>query len=336
VQHYNIDTFNRHINQHTHELPSTEVGELNWLLAGIVLACKIIGQEVRRIGFSENRNAIEQTNVFGEQQTGLDVFANQVLTDCLGTRGNVALIASEEHERPIMLVENSHEGDFVVVFDPLDGSSNLDVNVSVGTIFSIYRKVHPNARPTAADTLQPGRDQVVAGYVVYGSSTMLVYSSGDGVHGFTLDATIGTFVLSHPNIKMPFRGAAYAVNESYVDAFPPYCRRFLNWLRTGMEGPPYRSRYIGSLVADFHRTLLKGGVFMYPPTACFPSGKLRLMYEANPIAFLAEQAGGVASNGHESILSIQPASLHERVPLYVGSRYEMEMLDAFVRKPLAV
>jgi fructose-1,6-bisphosphatase I len=336
VQPYNIETFNRHLVQQSPELSFDEAGQLNWLLGGIVLACKIIGQEVRCIGLSENRNSIGSKNVFGEEQNGLDVFANQVLTDCLGTRGNVSLIASEEHERPIVLVENPKDGNYIVVFDPLDGSSNLDVNVSVGTIFSIYRRAASDLPAAETDILQPGYQQLVAGYVVYGSSTMLVYSSGNGVHGFTLDATIGTFVLSHSNISMPLRGSTYSVNESYADAFPPYCRRFLHWLKSGLDDAPYRSRYIGSLVADFHRTLLKGGIFMYPPTARHVDGKLRLMYEANPIAFLAEQAGGVATDGERPVLSIEPTSLHQRVPLFVGSRFEMERLEAFIQKPLAV
>jgi fructose-1,6-bisphosphatase I len=222
----------------------------------------------------------------------------------------------------------------VVVFDPLDGSSNIDVNVSVGTIFSILRcEPDPTGkRDPLADVLQPGTRQIAAGYVVYGSSTMFVYTAGNGVNGFTLDSQIGAYVISHPNIRMPELGSIYSVNEANADSFPEPYRRFLAKLRSGETGRPYSSRYIGSLVADFHRTLLKGGVFLYPPTKSHPQGKLRLMYEANPIAFLAEQAGGMASDGTRRIMEIAPMSLHQRTPLLVGSRAEMELLAEMTRK----
>lgn len=333
---YNIQTFSRHILARQLNLPGQLKCELNWLLSGIVLACKIIGQEVRRMGLSNIRDTVGNVNIHGEQQTGLDVFANNVLTECLGSRGNVALIASEEDEQPVVLMENPTEGSFIVVFDPLDGSSNIDVNVNVGTIFSIYRRDGSDLQVEHSEVLQAGKQQLAAGYVLYGSSTVLVYSIGHGVHGFTLDPTIGTFVLSHPDLQMPSRGNIYSINESCADAFPPYCRRFLHWLKSRPDEVPYRSRYIGSLVADFHRTLLKGGIFMYPSTAVYPDGKLRLLYEANPISFLAEQAGGVATNGYEPILSLTPSSLHQRVPLFIGSRLEMRQLDSFVRQRLAV
>jgi fructose-1,6-bisphosphatase I len=216
----------------------------------------------------------------------------------------------------------------VVVFDPLDGSSNIDVNVSVGTIFSILRR-DPNpagARDPLSDVLQPGLRQVAAGYVVYGSSTMLVYTTGNGVAGFTLDPSIGAYLISHERITMPEQGSMYSVNEANADTFPEPYRRYLAALRAGELGRAYSSRYIGSLVADFHRTLLKGGVFLYPPTRQFPAGKLRLLYEANPIAFLAEQAGGQATDGKGRMLAVTPTSLHQRVPLLVGSKREMELL----------
>ncbi|MBX3426877.1 MAG: class 1 fructose-bisphosphatase [Pirellulales bacterium] len=329
-------TFERHILEQQQDWHPEARGNFSWLLAGIVLACKIIGEEVRRLGLSTARGAAGETNVHGERQQGIDVFANEVLMECLGARGNVGLLASEENEEPVVVLEAPEKGNYIVVFDPLDGSSNLDVNVSVGTIFSVYKRATRNGGPIHDEVLQPGRDQIAAGYVLYGSSTMLVYTTGRGVHGFTLDPTIGTFVLTHPDMKMPDRGWTYSVNESYADGFPPYCRRFLHWLKSGEDDAAYRSRYIGSLVADFHRTLLTGGIFMYPPTSSFPEGKLRLAYEANPIALLAEQAGGLATDGHGRILDIEPTALHQRVPLFVGSRLEMQKLRAFVESPLKV
>jgi len=333
---YNINTFSRHIVAEQQDHHPGAHGNFSWLLSGISLACKIIGEEVRRLGLSSAAGASEGINVHGEQQQKLDVYSNNVLMDCLGSRGNVGLLASEENEEPVVIVEHPEQGEYIVVFDPLDGSSNLDVNVSVGTIFSIFRREGGNEKALASEVLQTGRQQVAAGYVVYGSSTVLVYTTGHGVHGFTLDPAIGTFVLSHRDMKMPPRGMIYSVNEAYADGFPPYCRRFLHWLKSGEDEALYRSRYIGSLVADFHRTLLKGGIFMYPPTSFFPEGKLRLMYEANPIALLAEQAGGLATNGTEPILDLVPKTLHQRVPLFVGSRHEMDKLHAFVQRPLKV
>jgi fructose-1,6-bisphosphatase I len=251
----------------------------------------------------------------------------------LGSRGNVAVMASEENDEPIVVPRDRQQGKYVVVFDPLDGSSNIDVNVSVGTIFSILRRdPDPGAtRDPLIDVLQPGRRQVAAGYVVYGSSTMLVYTTGNGVFGFTLDPAIGAYLLSHERITMPARGSIYSVNEANSDSFPEPYQRFLAHLRSGQAGRTYSSRYIGSLVADFHRTLLKGGVFLYPPTRHHPQGKLRLLYEANPIAFLAEQAGGKATEGTRNILDIPPTSLHQRTPLVVGSREEVELLSEQIK-----
>jgi len=258
----------------------------------------------------------------------LDLIANQALLHALGSRGNVGVMASEENEEPIIVGRDRKHGKYVVVFDPLDGSSNIDVDVSVGTIFSIFRR-DPDpggTRDPLVDVLQPGRNQLAAGYIVYGSSTMLVYTTGHGVYGFTLDPAIGAFIISHPRIMMPPCGTIYSVNEANADSFPEGYRRFLAHLRSGGTGRAYSSRYIGSLVADFHRTLLKGGVFLYPPTARYGRGKLRLLYEANPIAFLAEQAGGLAVDGTQNILDIQPTDLHQRTPLLVGSREEIELL----------
>lgn len=307
-------------------------GEFSWLLSGLTLATKMVSAEVRRFGLNDVLHGTGQVNVQGEIQQQLDVFANNALLHCLGNRGNVGILASEENETPVVVLQNPQAGEYIVVFDPLDGSSNIDLNVSVGTIFSILRRDLTNPSDPALDVLQPGYKQVAAGYVLYGSSTMLVYTAGHGVYGFTLDPLIGAYVLSHPNIRMPERGNLYSVNEANADSFPEYVRRFLHWLKSGEDGTVYSSRYIGSLVADFHRTLLKGGIFLYPPTAHYAEGKLRLLYEANPIAFLAEQAGGMATDGKRRIMDIVPETLHQRTPLLVGSCYEVERIKAFAEK----
>ncbi len=303
-------------------------GEFSWLLSGITLAAKIVESRVRRAGISDVLGAAGESNVQGEAVQKLDVLANQALLHCLGNRGNVAVMASEENASPVVVERDRAHGRYVVVFDPLDGSSNIDVNVSVGTIFSILRRdADPSGtRDPLGDVLQPGDRQVAAGYVVYGSSCMLVYTAGRGVHGFTLDPSIGAFLISHPDITMPSSGSIYSVNEANADSFPEPYRRFLALLRSGEAGRTYSSRYIGSLVADFHRTLLKGGIFLYPPTRQHPGGKLRLLYEANPIAFLAEQARGRATDGSRRILDIVPTGLHQRTPLVVGSREEVDLL----------
>jgi fructose-1,6-bisphosphatase I len=306
-------------------------GEFSWLLSGVTLACKIVAAAVRRAGLVDVLGETGDMNVQGERVQKLDNYANAALLHCVGNRGNVGILASEENEEPVVVLKDPAHGKYVVVFDPLDGSSNIDTNISTGTIFSILRR-DPGSGNPGKDVLQPGLRQIAAGYVLYGPSTMLVYTTGDGVNGFTLDPAIGAFILSHPNIRIPQRGAQYSVNESNADSFPAYCRRFLHWFRSGADGVSYTSRYVGSLVADFHRTLLKGGIFLYPPTAKNPEGKLRLLYEANPIAFVAEQAGGVASNGFQRILEIAPSDLHQRTPLAVGSPHEMKLFHDFAQK----
>jgi fructose-1,6-bisphosphatase I len=323
-----VMTLQQHILEEQRRRYPQATGEFSWLLSGITLAAKMIESRVRRAGLTDLLGPAGRQNVQGEAVQKLDVFANQALLSCLGGRGNVAVMASEEDEEPIVVPRDREQGRYVVVFDPLDGSSNIDVNVSVGTIFAIFRREPDPAgtRDPLADVLQPGTQQLAAGYVVYGSSTMLVYTTGHGVHGFTLDPSIGAFMISHENIRMPKQGSLYSVNEANADTFPEGYRRYLARLRAGDAGRAYSSRYIGSLVADFHRTLLKGGVFLYPPTRQHPGGKLRLMYEANPIAFLAEQAGGMASDGQGRILEVVPEGLHQRTPLLVGSRVEMELL----------
>jgi fructose-1,6-bisphosphatase I len=306
-------------------------GEFSFLLSAITLATKMIQAKVRRAGLSGILGEAEDINVQGERQQKLDVYANEALMHCLGTRDSVGALVSEENDHPTIVPGDNPEAKYAVVFDPLDGSSNIDVNVSVGTTFAIFR------RPKGTDSddrarwvLQPGRKQVAAGYVVYGSSTILVYSAGRGVHGFTLEPAIGAYVLSHENIRMPRQGKYYSVNEAYARTFAPHYGRFFELLRGGEAGA-YSSRYIGSMVADFHRTLLKGGIFLYPPTAAQPEGKLRLLYEANPVAFLAEQAGGGATDGENRILDIVPEGIHQRTPLIVGSPYEMELFARCAR-----
>jgi fructose-1,6-bisphosphatase I len=327
-------TVQQHILEEQRRHHPHATGEFSWLLSGITLATKIIADRVRRAGLADILGATGSENVQGEEVQKLDVIANQALLHCLGARGNVAVMASEENEEPVVVSRDRKIGRYVVVFDPLDGSSNIDVNVSVGTIFSILRREEDptEKRDPLVDVLQPGTQQVAAGYVVYGTSTMLVYTAGNGVAAFTLDPSIGAYVMSNPRITMPAAGSQYSVNEANSDSFPEAYRRFLAHLRSGRAGRQYSSRYIGSLVADFHRTLLKGGIFLYPPTATHPKGKLRLMYEANPIAFLAEQAQGSASDGTRRIMDKKPQSLHERTSLVVGSREEVQLLDKFVRE----
>jgi fructose-1,6-bisphosphatase I len=300
-------------------------GEFSWLLSGITLATKFIAAMIRRGGL-DVLGVTADMNVQGERVQKLDVLANQTLLACLGDRGNVGILASEENEEPTVVLQDPIYGKYVVIFDPLDGSSNIDVNVSVGTIFSILRRDSGRAIECTplADVLQRGTQQVAAGYVVYSGSTMLVFSTGDGVHCFTLDPSIGAYVLTHQHVRMPQRGLYYSVNEANLAGFPEAYCHFLRQLR---EEGPYSSRYVGSLVADFHRTLLKGGVFLYPPTDRYRLGKLRLLYEANPIAFVAEQAGGIAMNGSQRILDIEPTSLHQRTPLVIGSRHEMSIFS---------
>ena len=318
-----IVTVQQHILQQQKQYPGAR-GNLSWLLSAITLATKMTESKIRRAGILDVLGAAGATNVQGEAQQKLDVYANQALLHCLGMRDNVAMMVSEENEEPITLDRADGDGEYAIVFDPLDGSSNIDVNVNVGTIFSIFRR-DPDAAESDQNShvLQPGSRQVAAGYVVYGPSTMLVYTTGNGAFGFTLDPAIGAYVLSHNDMKMPQQGHYYSVNESRIDSFPEPYQRYIVGLRKGAYGPQYSSRYIGSLVADFHRTILKGGVFLYPPTAAHPQGKLRLLYEANPLAFIAEQAGGMAIDGKCPILTIKPTGIHQRTPLVLGSKAEV-------------
>jgi len=320
------------IESHMMELQSLHPGasgDFTGLLNDITFAAKIIGREVTKAGLVDILGATGEKNVQGEVVQKLDDYANKVFMNCLGKRGQVCIMGSEEMADPVYIPASQGSGRYIVVFDPLDGSSNIDANVSVGTIFGIWRRRSDRSHVGTADLLQPGRDLVAAGYVVYGSSTMFVYSSGHGVHGFTLDPGIGEFLLSHENIATPFSGQVYSVNEAYESAWPEEVREVVAVLKAGRpgRGGPMSGRYIGSLVADFHRNLLYGGTYLYPPTVDKPNGKLRLMCEAAPLAFIAEHAGGYASDGRGPTLDIVPQDLHMRVPLYIGSREDVLWIE---------
>ncbi|MCP4590922.1 MAG: class 1 fructose-bisphosphatase [bacterium] len=325
-----IITVGQHIQEAQRAYP-TATGDFSWMLGGITLATKIIESNVRNAGIRDVLGGTGTSNVQGELVQKLDQIANDTIVRCLGYRENVGLMVSEEDDEPIVAKDVGEKGKYIVLFDPLDGSSNIDVNVSIGTIFSIMqrRSDTPKTDKPLAECLQPGMNQVAAGYVVYGSSTVMAYTTGNGVHMFTLDPSFGAFVLTRENVKMPVAGKMYSVNEAYRGTFPQGYQRYLEWAKTKDAGN-YSLRYIGSLVADFHRTLLRGGVFLYPPTAKAPNGKLRLLYEANPLAFLAEQAGGAASDGKQSILKKTPDSLHQRTPLILGSIEEVERVLSFL------
>lgn len=304
-------------------------GEFSWLLSGIILATKIIQSQIQRAGLLRILGETGTVNVQGEAVQKLDEIANNTLVQCLGYRGNVGILVSEEDHEPHVIQEMHTKGKYTVLFDPLDGSSNINANVSIGTIFSILQ-CDPLAgqNEVMAHILQPGYMQVAAGYVVYGSSTVLAYTVGEGVHLFTLDPSIGAYVLAQENVRMPAAAKTYSVNEAYYANFPKGIQRYLDWTKSEEAGG-YSLRYIGSLVADFHRTLVRGGVFLYPPTTQAPEGKLRLLYEANPLAFLAEQAGGIATDGQEDILKKQPKAMHQRTPLIIGSKDEVDRVLSF-------
>lgn len=294
-------------------------GELSQLLRDIALASKIVNRETNRAGLSNIGGAFGQTNVQGEEQQKLDIIANIRFIRALSKGGEVCAIVSEEEDAVIDL--NNKSGKYVVAIDPLDGSSNIDVNISIGTIFSIYRRKTPSGSPvTEEDIMQPGTEQVASGYVLYGSSTMLVYTTGFGVNGFTYEHSLGEFFLSHPMIQAPETGNIYSINEGTQEEWHSGIKEYIQ----SCKEKKYSARYIGSLVADFHRNLLKGGIYLYPATKKNPHGKLRLMYEANALAFIAEQAGAVATDGNQRILDIQPKSLHQRTPLFIGSKSMVE------------
>lgn len=330
---YQIVTLNEFIINRQADHPEAK-GDLSRLLHHIGVAAKIVNKKINKAGLVDILGEAGEVNVQGEDVKKLDVFANEHFMAAVKASGEVCAIASEENQEIITFDEGlSRDGQYIFCMDPLDGSSNIEVNVSVGTIFSIFRRVSPGGeQPDLSDFLQPGTRQVAAGYVIYGSSTMLVYTTGQGVDGFTLDPGIGEFCLSHPRIRTPDAGKIYSINEGNYVHFPMGVKKYIKYCQENDPDTdrPYTSRYIGSLVSDFHRNLLKGGIFIYPQTQAAPKGKLRLIYECNPIALIAEQAGGMASDGKTRTLEIRPSTLHQRVPFYVGSRQMMERVHHFL------
>lgn len=310
-------------------------GELSRLINSIRLAAKVVNYKVNKAGLVDIIGGFGEQNVQGEDQQKLDVYANDTFMQTLTNREIVCGIASEENDDFITIKgkDESHNNKYVVLIDPLDGSSNIDVNVSVGTIFSVYRRITPVGTPvTKEDFLQPGVNQVAAGYVIYGTSTMLVYTTGHGVNGFTLNPALGTFYLSHPNMMFPKDGNIYSINEGNYVHFPQGVKDYIKYCQLEEGDRPYTSRYIGSLVSDIHRNMIKGGIYIYPTSSKAPNGKLRLLYECNPMAFIAEQAGGKASNGFQRIMEVQPTELHQRVPFFCGSYNMVEKAEEFMAK----
>jgi fructose-1,6-bisphosphatase I len=309
-------------------------GELSRLINAIRLAAKVVNHEVNKAGLVDIIGTAGDVNIQGEDQQKLDVIANELFIKAMTRRNIVCGIASEEEDDFVAInsQDENHQNKYVVLIDPLDGSSNIDVNVSVGTIFSIYRRVTEVGTPvTMDDFLQKGNLQVAAGYIIYGTSTMLVYTTGDGVNGFTLNPAIGTFYLSHPNMQFPEEGKIYSVNEGNYVHFPQGIKNYIKYCQMEEGDRPYTSRYIGSLVSDFHRNMIKGGIYMYPKSSVNSNGKLRLLYECNPMAFIAEQAKGKASDGFSRILDIQPTELHQRVPFLCGSKNMVEKVEEFMQ-----
>ncbi len=325
----------QHLREEKTRNPKITEGLIN-LLGDLSVATKIISRDVNRAGLVDILGLTGQINVQGEEVKKLDDYSNEVISSILAKCGQVCVMASEEVDDPIP-VAGGCEGPYTIAFDPLDGSSNIDVNVNIGTIFSIHKsKVSPGRQGSAEDLLQAGHKQVCAGYVLYGSSTMLVYSAGQGVHGFTLDPSLGEFLLSHPDMKIKSKGSIYSINEGNYLYWDKNTQAYVDYLKEKDKETkrPYKGRYIGSLVADFHRTLIYGGIFLYPmdhkdPEK--PKGKLRLLYEASPLAFVAQQAGGYASTGRQAILDITPTGLHQRVPLIIGSREDVELAERFIQ-----
>lgn len=327
-----ITTLNRFIVEQQRKYPHA-TGAFTQLLTDIALAAKIVSYHVNKAGLVDVIGTVGSSNVHGEVQQKLDVFAHDILFKAVIHGGQLCGLGSEEEEDIIPVPDEYPKGRYIVLFDPLDGSSNIDANVSIGTIFSILRRVTPEGPARLEDFLQPGYKQVCAGYIVYGSSTMMVYTTGAGVHGFTLDPSYGEFVLSHPNIQIPRRGSYYSVNEANYNYWDEGLKKYIDYLKQEDKstGRPYKLRYIGSMVADVHRTLLYGGIFMYPADKKSPQGKLRLLYELNPISFIIEQAGGKSSDGYQRIMEIKPSSLHQRSPVFLGSEDDVTLAEEFIQ-----
>ena len=329
-----VVTLGQFIIERQNDYPNSK-GELSRLLRDIGIAAKIVNREVNKAGLVDILGEVGVTNIQGEDVKKMDVFADEQFLAALSSGGECCAIASEEQEN-IVTINNSVSANakYVVAIDPLDGSSNIDVNVSIGTIFSIYRRTSKSGPGTVEDFLQQGTEHVAAGYIIYGSSTMLVYTTGNGVNGFTLDPSIGEFCLSHPDMMIPKSGNMYSINQGNFVHFPDGVKDYIKYCQhaDAETQRPYSSRYIGSLVADFHRNLIKGGIFIYPSTAASPKGKLRLLYECNPLAFIAEQAGGKATDGFRRIVKIQPDAIHQRTPLFIGSLEMVEKAEEFMAK----
>lgn len=329
-----VKTLNEFIIERQQDFPYA-TGELSAILRDIGLAAKVINREVNKAGLTSVLGAAGSDNVQGEQQQKLDVYANHQFIEALRYGHEICAVASEENEEIIIFDnENSKKGKYIIAFDPLDGSSNIDVNVSIGTIFSIYRRENIQEQVSEKDFFQKGKNQVAAGYVIYGSSTMLVYTTGKGVNGFTLDPSIGEFCLSHPSIQIPSDGKTFSINEGNFKLYPKGVQEYINYCKEedSATNRPYSARYIGSMVADLHRNLIKGGIFIYPATSKSPNGKLRLLYECNPMAFIVEQAGGKASTGSMDVMEVQLSELHQRCPIFIGSTEMVEKACEFFNK----
>ena len=326
-------TMERHIIEEE-RLHPTATGELSHLLSNLAIALKVISYEVSKAGLVDIRGFAGTENVHGENVRKLDMYAHEMMFKAMDHGGHLCVMASEEEENIIHIPPAFKIGKYVLLFDPLDGSSNIDANITIGSIFSIYERISPAGKPgTLEDCLQPGYKQRAAGYVIYSSSTMLVYTTGHGVHGFTLDPSIGEFILSHENIQIPKKGNIYSINEGNYKYLQPGLQKYIVHLQNddNEEKAPYSSRYVGSMVADIHRTLLYGGIYLYPQDIRHPNGKLRLMYECNPMAYIVEAAGGRATNGIDRIMEIQPQSLHERTPILVGSEFDVLEAERFIK-----
>ena len=326
-----VVAISRHIMEQERLFPSA-TGDFSGLLHSMSLAAKLVWREVTKAGLVNILGTTDRTNTSGDEVKKLDEFADETVFKAMDHGGHLCVMASEEHEDLLHIPANYPAGKYVLLYDPLDGSGNIDANVTIGTIFSVYRRVTASGPGTIEDVLQPGNRQVAAGYILYGSSMMFVYTTGHGVHGFTLDPTVGEFLLSHEDIRIPSRGSIYSMNEGNTSRWDPRMQAYVRWLKEQDKatGRPYSSRYIGSLVADFHRTMLYGGIYCYPGDTKIPDGKLRLMYENNPLAFIAEQAGGRSSNGTIRTLDQLPTSLHQHAPLYIGSPEEVTIAEEFL------
>lgn len=328
---HEVISISRHVMEQQRKFPQAS-GVFTNLLNDIALATKLIARDVRKAGLVNILGLTGSENVHGERVTKLDDYANRVLYEILGRSGHLCVMGSEEEHNIISIPEGYPHGRYVFLFDPLDGSSNIDANVTIGTIFSVHRRISESGPGTIEDCLQQGYKQVCAGYVVYGSSTMLVFTTGQGVHGFTYDPSCGEFLLSHEDIRIPAKGKYYSINEGNYESWEEPMKNYVHYIKQSdtPTGRPYGLRYIGSLVSDVHRTLLYGGIFLYPGSVKKPAGKLRLLYEASPLAMVIEQAGGKATNGKQRILDIQPTELHQRTPLFIGSPDDVDTVQKFI------